>query len=414
MPSRRAKPKAGAKPKADPKPKAKANAKPKAKANAKRKPKPKANPKPKAKAKPRGKAKGENASPNPKAAANREVVFEPGEVVYARDQERLYKAKVLRARNDAGVGRQYYIHFNGWNSKWDVWMPPVALMKDTPQTVKKAKELESIAKGDPPRGAKRERGAGAAGGGAADAGETSEEAERRLEQGRLKRQKLKERQLFEDSGVPQTKLPVPMDLKQLAVDDWEKITDQRLVVPLPRSPCVADVLRRYVEYKESQGVDVGEKNGIAHVATGLESYFNDAVGALLLYREEEPQWKAVRKLGRPPARVYGCEHLLRLLVKMPFLVRTAALLPRELTGFRREIAALFQFLQKEKDTVFLEEYVPLERAAEALEVANPSANPDPNADGGGAKLVGVSIEEEEGEEAGLKVEPKVEAEAAQA
>ena len=61
------------------------------------------------------------------------------------------------------------------------------------------------------------------------------------------------------------------------------------------------------------------------ICDGLRRYFNRALPLLLLYRNERPQYA---KLSRTvenfdPCMWYGLEHLLRLLVKVEYLISAA-------------------------------------------------------------------------------------------
>lgn len=48
------------------------------------------------------------------------------------------------------------------------------------------------------------------------------------------------------------------------------------------------------------------------IVDGLRCYFDKALPAMLLYKEERQQYKEVIDDGASPSDVYGAEHLLRL------------------------------------------------------------------------------------------------------
>ncbi|GFR44980.1 hypothetical protein Agub_g6290, partial [Astrephomene gubernaculifera] len=112
-------------------------------------------------------------------------------------------------------------------------------------------------------------------------------------------------------------------LKKALLDDHDAVVTDAKLVPLPRSPCVAEVLRRYCEHVAEVGGSAGGGHVAAEVAGGLRSYFDKALMAVLLYRSERPQAMAVLADGRLPSSVYGTEHLLRLFVKLPELLAAA-------------------------------------------------------------------------------------------
>lgn len=55
---------------------------------------------------------------------------------------------------------------------------------------------------------------------------------------------------------------------------------------------------------------------------GIETYFDKSLGMLLLYEEERQAHDAVKKAhpNDPPSALYGAEHLLRLIVKLPSML----------------------------------------------------------------------------------------------
>ncbi len=56
-----------------------------------------------------------------------EVVYEENEKVIARDSAgNNYESKVLQVRKG-----KYFVHYDGWNSRWDEWITPDRMMKLT-------------------------------------------------------------------------------------------------------------------------------------------------------------------------------------------------------------------------------------------------------------------------------------------
>ena len=69
--------------------------------------------------------------------------FADGEVVLAYDASgKCLPAKVLQSRrsNDVadGGGREYYVHYRGWKSKWDCWVGTAAVFKKTSENLEEA------------------------------------------------------------------------------------------------------------------------------------------------------------------------------------------------------------------------------------------------------------------------------------
>lgn len=79
---------------------------------------------------------GKAAAKEKKEEVEVEETFEKDEIVLAKDNGQLYDAKVLKvleikpgAAAAAAAGQQYFIHFQGWKSKWDKWVPADELLK---------------------------------------------------------------------------------------------------------------------------------------------------------------------------------------------------------------------------------------------------------------------------------------------
>ncbi|OMH82937.1 Chromatin modification-related protein EAF3 [Zancudomyces culisetae] len=52
----------------------------------------------------------------------------------------------------------------------------------------------------------------------------------------------------EGSKKPEFKIVVPNHLKVKLIDDWEKITKDKLLIPLPRTPNVSQLFEKYYKY----------------------------------------------------------------------------------------------------------------------------------------------------------------------
>ncbi|EFJ46711.1 hypothetical protein VOLCADRAFT_118057 [Volvox carteri f. nagariensis] len=266
--------------------------------------------------------------------------FVVGERVFVPHVDRHYEAKILKAEFKRNVdwpeGQWYYfLHYSGWNKKYDEWVEATGLVK--------AAELGMVtgaigangggAKGGAGAAKKmpKERFAAATGGGggkkgaarlAADlgaiggavvGGASSAAATGGGDTGAAAGGAAAHRGL-------QLELDISPVLKKALLDDYDAIVTDARLVPLPRSPSVAEVLRRYCE----QATELGGSGAVEmEVATGLRAYFDKALMAVLLYRSERPQAMVMLSDGRLPSSVYGTEHLLRLFVKLPDLLAAA-------------------------------------------------------------------------------------------
>jgi mortality factor 4-like protein 1 len=91
---------------------------------------------------------------------------------------------------------------------------------------------------------------------------------------------------------------------------------------------------------------------------GLRTYFNHALGRMLLYRIERHQYGdiLVQIPNEQVVDIYGCEHLLRLLVKMPQLLSMTDLNVQEIGQVKQEIVMLYDFIQLNADTLLVTRY----------------------------------------------------------
>ena len=116
---------------------------------------------------------------------------------------------------------------------------------------------------------------------------------------------------------PAVRLPISDHLKALLVDDWESVTKNLSLVPLPSAHPVTEILSHYLaEEKTKRRVGSSEMDLLEEVVAGVREYFNQCLGRILLYRFEREQFFEVRKTweedGKAAADVYGAEHLARL------------------------------------------------------------------------------------------------------
>lgn len=130
---------------------------------------------------------------------------------------------------------------------------------------------------------------------------------------------------------PAVRLAIPENLKGMLVDDWEYVTKNLQLVPLPSANPVNSILRDYLrEEAPRRRPGSAEADLLAEVVSGLGEYFDKSLGRILLYRFEREQFSEMREkwegAGRGngprdikgPGDVYGAEHLARLLGKVQF------------------------------------------------------------------------------------------------
>jgi hypothetical protein len=122
---------------------------------------------------------------------------------------------------------------------------------------------------------------------------------------------------------PSVRLVIPDHLKAMLVDDWENVTKNLQLVPLPAKEPVNKILSDYFEQeKGKRRLGSAEADILEEVVQGVREYFDKCIGRILLYRFEREQFFEIRSLtwegsqkqweGKGPADVYGAEHLCRL------------------------------------------------------------------------------------------------------
>ncbi|KAM0286115.1 hypothetical protein ACHAQH_001123 [Verticillium albo-atrum] len=172
---------------------------------------------------------------------------------------------------------------------------------------------------------------------------------------------------FEDGfhTRPSIRLPVPDHIKGILVDDWENVTKNNQLVPLPHAHPVDQIINDYLEYErpsrdpESPHVDILEET-----MAGLKEYFEKSLSRILLYRFERPQYHEFRKewekaTENGPKSVcdtYGAEHLCRLIVSLPELIAQTTMDQQSVSRLREEISKFTAWLGKNTTKYFVSEY----------------------------------------------------------
>lgn len=123
---------------------------------------------------------------------------------------------------------------------------------------------------------------------------------------------------------PMIKIPIPDYIKSLLVDDWEEVTKNLALVPLPAQKPVNAIIDEYfAAEKKKRFPGSADMDLLEEVVAGTREYFDIALGRMLLYRFERQQYLEVRKAwaeqkgewkGKSCAGdTYGAEHLCRMI-----------------------------------------------------------------------------------------------------
>lgn len=318
----------------------------------------------------------------------------------------------------------YFIHYHGWNVKWDRWVPEDCLFDPTDSTRRFAKRMSNeVTK---IRAQMRKRGGE---NGKANQVRVAEELQKRMlqleRQHRLEEKRMElaaqgvamdaanseEEELLLTTKKATTRrhgrwtssamekeikmrgrhlqgrrkqvhnemLVLPFPLKKVLVEDWEIVTQCGMFASVPAQVTIQEALEKYKEMKIQQEQDeepqqqqeLLQKDSTAEtkkqgkheewdeMVEGIMLLFDQGVPTRLLYGPELIQYDAMESQeelqGRRHANIYGCEHLLRLFVRLP------TLLTQEFPeSFLREILPklndLIRFLQKEQSLFFAQKY----------------------------------------------------------
>lgn len=84
---------------------------------------------------------------------------------------------------------------------------------------------------------------------------------------------------------PAIKLVIPDLIKALLVDDWENVTKNQQLVPLPAQHSVTSIMADYLDYeKPKRQPGSAQADILEEVIAGLKEYFEKCLGRILLYR----------------------------------------------------------------------------------------------------------------------------------
>ncbi|KAL9595718.1 MAG: hypothetical protein Q9179_004876 [Wetmoreana sp. 5 TL-2023] len=168
---------------------------------------------------------------------------------------------------------------------------------------------------------------------------------------------------------PMIKIPVPDYIKSLLVDDWEEVTKNLSLVPLPAAKPANTIIDGYFEEeKEKRFPGSADMDFLEEVRAGLKEYFDVALGRMLLYRFERQQYLEARKAwteGKGEWKgktcvgdVYGAEHLCRMIVAMPEMIAQTNMDGQSVNRLREELTKFLQWLGRNTSTYFTADYEP--------------------------------------------------------
>lgn len=281
--------------------------------------------------------------------------FQKEEKVLCPDKDTLYEGIIRKyQRKTNSNGWRYLVHYLGWNSRWDKWLDEKDILEASEANVK-AMNIQQK---------KRKR----------EATDTAMSLD--LSSSKSRHREGHTRTLTQYCELPFT-------LKTILVDEKERImrmgfeggydrttqwAPSRDVHTLPAAITIHTILQHYVKLqKKSQSPDSSKMEAAEasaqHFASSLTDLLEEALPVCLLYPPERAQYVHIRNQMKttgsgsmPLVKIYGCEFLLRLFVRLPALLLDVTSLK-----LGQQIATLIVVLQKNRMSCFRPNFVePLE------------------------------------------------------
>ncbi|KAJ3199024.1 Esa1p-associated factor [Entophlyctis luteolus] len=240
-------------------------------------------------------------------------------------------------------GPYYFVHYQGWNVKWDEWVEEARTLKYNEANLKRQADLDSLST------KKRASATSASAGSGSGVGDGS--ARKRARDASEKEEEYLRR--------PEIKIPIPESLKIQLVDDWENITKNQKLVSLPRTPNVSQILKLFKEaaLKNAQN-NMLQEDILEELINGLKTYFDKALGNILLYRFERHQYVELKKkfVNKDMSEVYGAEHLLRLFVQLPQLIAHTNMDHETILILKDHFVEFLKYMEANSSQLFLPSY----------------------------------------------------------
>jgi len=312
-----------------------------------------------------------------------ELQYSSGDTVFALDGGRTYKAKVLKSQIMDGA-TQYFIHYDGWNRRWDKWVKSSELTSTENSNESSAsKSADNKLKSSVSSSLKKK-----AKGSVSGEDDDVVQSRKKRKQLILNDLEVENESDSPEENKPQLKLEFPFALKKHLVDEWEMITQEPLhlhKLPRPESVTVAKLLQDFLAYKQKK-IDEQQMEQYKELMDGLRLYFDKSLPLVLLYRQERDQVELINKLygdssnnnspslsplslSLPSSEIYGTEHLLRLFLRLPQLFTSASLSLSEINHVQTKLVDLLKYIQKHSDLYILKhEYGTAEEVINKLQL----------------------------------------------
>lgn len=262
--------------------------------------------------------------------------FDIGETVLAFHGTLLYEARVLQVMREPGCpAYSYTVHFQGWKKSWDETVSRDFVFEHTDENLLLAHRLLDGAR-------KRQQALRPVSNGDENVQAQAQQVEKTMPQ----------------SSPPNAMFVILPALQRQLVDDYEFVTKEQRLVPLPRNTTVQSCLTKWISSRRP-----ASDKATKEVAEALQTYFDAALSKILLYRFERQQYidtfkNTSTESPMAPSAVYGAEHLLRLLIKLPYLLESTAVSKEKMQAIAEKVNELAKYIQKNGRLLLLTEYEP--------------------------------------------------------
>jgi mortality factor 4-like protein 1 len=273
--------------------------------------------------------------------------FVPNQRVFCKDKENdgpttltLFEAIILKS-SWTGQHWTFLVHYLGWNSRWDKWLDETSIFPDTPQL--RTQQASN---------------------------------KRQMTHAEISTNSAKKRTVERKRPPIAEYCELPFLLKTILIQDREKVmrspelttcecwNPARLVHDVPARVTIQTVLEHFIKCQTKQHDDqVKAKQAEMQAKTfcqDLAQLFDQALPKCLLYPPERAQYDAIIQADKALAQkrnvqLYGCEFLLRLIVRLPILLQdnqkgelgNATLLPDLVILLQKNRQAIFKARYRE-------------------------------------------------------------------
>eukprot|EP00934_Nitzschia_sp_Nitz4_P008184 Nitzschia sp. Nitz4//scaffold9_size221794//35708//36841//NITZ4_001324-RA/size221794-processed-gene-0.259-mRNA-1//1//CDS//3329560935//8174//frame0 len=303
--------------------------------------------------------------------------FLPNERVLCTDVNnttQFYPAIVKRIKCVSAEEWSFFVHYQGWNSRWDRWLSENSLLKDTPENRERHLNKPDASTGTTAGSLTASLSSGAAG----DPSQhqtpnatSSSKKRKSADTSSSRKRKHKTNSSASNSKVAyQEYCELPFTLLTVLIDESRYITRKGFDNPsfydtdapsrtprslhvLPAAITVQQVLDQYQKKRGGSKEPSAEKREqVRRFTQGLAALFDQMLPVALLYPQEVPQYESFS--SEPPSQVYGCEYLLRLFLRLPYLLRYEPKTNMDLFG--PLLGDLIVLLQKNRQACFKPAY----------------------------------------------------------